>query len=253
MGKVIPMVVPVGKKAECEMVRIVPEIKYATSKGGKAENVSAPLKYKRSNECAQKKVSMLTSKLLNKIADKELSKKEINITEQAMQTANQTKAAQYTRPAEDTRQVQDKGLGESVECSEDKKDDDSVLMASQESPINLNHAKSPRNSHPHKSSHFKRRFVARRSPFSDMVDEGISEYLGNHSYVSNKTRSSTCSLTLVATDSCSKKKQLSDTGNSLWDRTTTSFHNKEQIGKGNKEYRPVIQLSESIDSYDSFA
>jgi len=60
-------------------------------------------------------------------------------------------------------------------------------------------------------------------------------------------------------DSYSKKKQLSDTNNSLWDRTTTSLHNKDQQkqanGKGEKVYpvmnMNILQLSESIDSYDS--
>eukprot|EP00826_Nyctotherus_ovalis_P019743 TRINITY_DN16130_c0_g1_i17.p1 TRINITY_DN16130_c0_g1~~TRINITY_DN16130_c0_g1_i17.p1 ORF type:complete len:260 (-),score=85.25 TRINITY_DN16130_c0_g1_i17:104-883(-) len=253
--KAIPAVISVGKKAECEMVRVVPEMKYAAGKVGRAENRNAPLKYKRSEECAQKKISMLTAKLLNKIADKELSKKEINIIE-VNHTNNrgkseQRKTLQPSRPKEDRKTAQDKALSESVESSEDKKDDNSVLMASQESPIGLNQSKSPRTSHPDKSSHFKRRFVARRSPFSDIVDEGISEYLGNHSYISNKNKSSNSPLTLVAMDSYSKKKQLSDTGNSLWDRTTTSFHKKDQMGKGNKECQPVIQLSESIDSYDS--
>jgi hypothetical protein len=66
-------------------------------------------------------------------------------------------------------------------------------------------------------------------------------------------------IKVVAIESYSKKKQLSDTNNSLWDRTTTSLHNKDhpkQVSDKAERMNElmnanILQLNESIDSYDS--
>lgn len=71
------------------------------------------------------------------------------------------------------------------ECEVDnKREDDSVLMASQESTVQLQ-SKSPQVSCAN-ASQYKQRFVARRSPFSEIVDKGISEYLGNTACIASK-------------------------------------------------------------------
>lgn len=63
-------------------------------------------------------------------------------------------------------------------------------------------------------------------------------------------------------DSSSKGKRLSETNTSLWDRTTTSLHKKDQSkslykqaekGINNAIRTDILQLSQSIDSYESIA
>jgi len=146
-----------------------------------------------------------------------------------------------------------------------KEELDSVLIDSQDSSLCILKPKSPKISHPEKTrGRFRRRFVAKRSPFSEIVDEGISEYLGNQSYFSNRNKSSITE----AADSYNKDKNSRDTAISVGDRTTTSLHKKEPSKQNSTDYpceqykkinlqtatikeNSIIQLNSSLESYDS--
>ena len=72
---------------------------------------------------------------------------------------------------------------ESIEST--KKNDDNVLIGSQEFSINI------QTTYPEEAvKKYQRKYITKRSPFSEIVDEGIYQYLGNNCYVSNKTKSS---------------------------------------------------------------
>ena len=72
---------------------------------------------------------------------------------------------------------------ESIEST--KKNDDNVLIGSQEFSINI------QTTYPEEAvKKYQRKYITKRSPFSEIVDEGIYQYLGNNCYVSNKAKSS---------------------------------------------------------------
>jgi len=73
-------------------------------------------------------------------------------------------------------------LVKEMTLTDDKVDNnDTVLIESQESPLNGMQIGSPRI--PEKQEpdiQFKQQFIRKRSPFSEIVDKGISEYLGSY-------------------------------------------------------------------------
>lgn len=68
---------------------------------------------------------------------------------------------------------------------------DSVLIESYDSSLNniqMNSPKLPKQKKP--NNLFKRRFVRKHSPFSEIVDKDISEYLGDSSYTNQYSNQS---------------------------------------------------------------
>ena len=183
----------------------------------------------------------------------ELNPKRNNSNLGPAKTMHETQEKAVTLPA--------RGADEdSAELSVKKEENDAVLMGSQDSSVNMLQPKSPRISHLEKPrGRFKRRFIVKRSPFSEIIDEGISEYLGNRSYLSNQKSMSD------AVDSYTKGKGSRDMEISLGNRTTVSLHKKDASKQVSKDYRSdqppskenaevekqILQLTESIDSYDS--
>jgi hypothetical protein len=183
------------KGLEYERLNLVPEIKYNTIKVNNKDN-NNPVANVKTKDCAQKKIKVFNAQIVNKVVNKvEIAKKSNN--KESGENKVQEKPMEESKKVILKEKIEGKTIfqapivQELVELSSDKKDEDSVLMASQESPVNMVQSKSPRIFCAEKSPcKYKRRFVAKRSPFSEIVDEGISEYLGNNSYISNKNKSS---------------------------------------------------------------
>ena len=121
--------------------------------------------------------------------------------------------------------------------------DDSVLLGSQESLNNqINSPRIPLNSKPEYL--FKQYFSRKRSPFSEIVDKGISEYLGDNSYINKNSN------TLVNINDAvyfyNKGKQLKDSELSLAGRTTVSFHEKDMSINKAVDWS-IPQLDDSTD------
>ena len=72
----------------------------------------------------------------------------------------------------------------------EKKVDDSVLMGSQESFINMSQSKYPYKNCSENGRKLKFQLRTKPSPFSEIVDDGISVYLGNNNCVANKDKPS---------------------------------------------------------------
>jgi len=147
----------------------------------------------KTKDHTQKKIKVFNAQVVNKVINKvDIGKKESNEENKVQEKSiGENKKVVLKEKIEGKTIFQAPIVQELVELSSDKKDEDSVLMGSQESSINMVQSKSPRIFCAEKSPcKYKRRFVAKRSPFSEIVDEGISEYLGNNSYISNKNKSS---------------------------------------------------------------
>lgn len=178
-------ILPSTKKIEHELLSIVPEIKHNPIMKPMLDTdnrkIASNIKIK-DKSVIQKRVNLPNSKPANKATNM------ISLEN----TKNEEIITQLVESPEDKKPEHKQiFFQESIEVPSDKKDDDSVLMGSQESSLNMMPPKSPQISCGEKLFNKVRgRFVTKRSPFSEIVDEGISEYLGNHSYISNKNKSS---------------------------------------------------------------
>lgn len=208
------------------------------------------------------KPKIIISTPLNNTKYKTVQKKLEQVNEINNEKLNKTQIKEEKKaekPEEPTKLTITQNLIEALNMTNDD-ENDSVLMDSQQSSVSIPH--SPKigvqeNHHPK----YKRQSVIKQSPFSEMVDKRISEYLGNSGHVLGKDMMSK-SLTIIGIESdiSSKEKPLKELEGSLG-RTTVSLHrkNKSKQGNGGVSQSPInglkckfadmsiVQIDESID------
>lgn len=148
--------------------------------------------------------------------------------------------------------AQNTTLEENKETSLDDKAkiSDSVLIESQESLLDEMRMGSPRIPEERESAQPKQQFPRKRSPFSEIVDKGISDYLGSCGNQCS-TRCNSVDAVCEAGQLQSRGKSLKDSEVSLGDRTTVSLTRKDaSVSLGNKE-KYTVQPTPSINYYNN--
>ena len=131
-------------------------------------------------------------------------------------------------------------------------DDDSVLIGSERSARGQPVTVKPQSIAIDKIASTDTYYKIAKSPFADVVDGSLSEYLGNRSFVSNINKSSGVDTAKLSMFRKTNENVLSQANRTTMGCESQSHNHDVAIVAGNaKKVEQIIKIDSSLDSFDS--